>query len=106
MIYVQFLLGCLLYSCMAYLSYSSFLKNSPYYFVYGVTMAALVNALWFAIAKAEVNASTLMLKGLYWDVMLTATYLVVPLLIFNAKVTLMQGLGIAFIVAGVFLTKM
>lgn len=105
MIYIQFVIGFLLYSIMAYISYSESFKQSKWFFLTGIGLAILVNAIWFSIAKNEAVASKLVLKGLYWDVMLTAAYLVIPLILFQAKLSLLQALGVGLIVLGVLFTK-
>lgn len=105
MIYVQFLIGLVLYLVMATSSYHETFKLNQWYFPFGIACAIVSNLLWFSIAKSEPNSSTLMVKGLFWDVMLMMCYLVVPLLFFNAKFTTTQAVGVGLTLIGLVLTK-
>lgn len=87
------------------MSYSESIKNSPHYYLYGASAAIVANLIWLSIAKSELNPSKLVLTGLYWDVMLTMCYLIVPIILFNAKITNLQYLGIGVIITGIILTK-
>jgi drug/metabolite transporter (DMT)-like permease len=104
-LYIQFLLGMLLYGAIAYTSYSEALKASKYYFLIGLGAALVANLIWLLIARAEPDSSKLMIKGLFWDSMLTIVYIVVPLLLFKANLSMTQSAGLGLIVMGLILTK-
>lgn len=105
MIYLQFLIGFIMYTCLASATYSESFKASNWYYPAGVAAAIVANLIWLWIGKLEANPSVLVIKGLYWDSMLTATYILVPILFFGAKVSTFQIFGIAFIGIGLILTK-
>jgi len=106
MLYLQFFVGFLTYSCLAFASYSEFLKNHPLYYYLGISLAILANLSWLSIARAESNSSLLMIKGLWWDSMLTIVYLTVPILFFQARFSLVQSIGIGLTVLGLFVIKL
>lgn len=95
-----------MYAAMAFASYSQSFKVSSWYFPVGIASAVVANVLWFLIAKADPNSSSLMIKGLIWDAMLMMMYLLVPILFFEARFTNMQMAGLALTVVGLFLTKL
>lgn len=105
MLYIQFFFGFILYTAMAFATYSESFKVSKHYFSVAIILAILSNLIWFHIAKHEPSSSILMLKGLYWDVMLMLSYLIVPLLFFSAKFSALQGIGIVLVLIGLVLTK-
>jgi multidrug transporter EmrE-like cation transporter len=105
MTYLQYLLGFALYVCLASVSYSETLKLSKWYLVIGALGGILTNVLWLLIAKSESNSSSLMLKALIWDSMIVITYLIIPIIFFNAKLSSVQVLGILLILSGMLLTK-
>ncbi len=106
MIYLQFLIGALMYGTMAFASYNESFKVSAWYFPVGILSAVVANVLWFLIAKVEPNASQLMIKGLIWDAMLMLVYLIVPLVFFEARFTPIQMVGVGLTIGGLFLTKL
>ena len=103
---VNSLVGIVIYSLIAVASYSEPIKAHPLYFALGLGLGLIANFCWLHIARGEPNPSKLVLLGLYWDVMLTLTYMLVPMLFFGARLTLMQGLGVLAIFAGIVLTKL
>lgn len=101
-----FLLGFGLYLTYAWTNYYEPFKNSKWFFPVGLGLALLANAVWLYIAKNTSNPPTLLLRALYWDVIVLASSLIIPFAIFGTKVSMMQGAGIFLIVAGIVLTKM
>lgn len=106
MIYLQFALGALMYSLIAYTSYSPVIKSSPWFYPLGLTGALGANLLWLWISKNESIASNLVIKSMYWDAMLTFVYLSVPLLLFSVKLNSMQIFGILLILIGLIVVKL
>ena len=102
---VQFVIGFLVYGVLALASYSESFKASMFYYPTGVVAAIVANVCWLMIAKGESDPSKLVITGLYWDIMLTLVYIVVPFAMFGAKVNMWQGFGIAAIILGILLTK-
>ncbi len=106
MIYLQFLIGFIVYTGIAYVSYSDWIKASNWYFPLGITGAILANLIWLWISKVEPNSSKLLIKGLYWDSMLTAIYILMPLVIFNASLNFKQSIGLVLVIAGLIMVKL
>lgn len=106
MIYAQFLIGMLMYVAIAYASYSETFKASNWFYPVGVITAIVANLTWLWISKTEPDPAKILIKGLYWDSMLTAIYLVVPILMFGVRLTLVQGLGLGLVVAGLVVVKL
>lgn len=105
MIYIQFTIGFIMYVGIASISYSETFKQSSWYYPVGILAAIIANLIWLWISKLESNPSSLVIKGLYWDSMLTAVYMVVPILFFGAKLNNYQIYGLLFIFIGLILTK-
>lgn len=106
MIYIQFIAGFVLYAGMSYATYHSQFKASSWFFPVGLIGAIAANAIWLSIAKAELNTSQLMIKGLVWDAILMACYAITPVLIFDARFSNTQIVGIVLTLIGLFITKL
>lgn len=98
-------IAALVYMCSAYMSYSPTIKASPWYFVVGIILANIANILWMILAKNTTDNSKLVLYGLFWDSILTFSFLLTPFLFFDIKLSMPQMVGIGFIVTGIILTK-
>ena len=105
MILFQFVLGFLIYATYAYVSYTPAMKTSNWYFPAGLTLALFANAVWLWIAKSEFNPSQLLIKGLFWDVIVTVVTIGAPLLMFGAKLTTLQLTGLGLLIVGLILVK-
>lgn len=106
MIYIQFLIGLIIYLFMAFASYYDALKQSKYYFPLGILAAIIANFIWLSIAKSETNSSALVIKGVLWDLMLTLCYVAVPILFFKTQFTVNQIIGILLMLVGLIFIKL
>lgn len=98
-----FAIGFLVYVSNATLSYSKGLKASPYYYTIGIILAVIANLTWLYISKLETEPNKLLLKGLYWDIMLTVAYLIVPILFYHARLSAQQTVGAILVLVGITL---
>lgn len=106
MIYLQFVAGLVFSTIGALSSYHATLKLTHWYYPLNLLVAVLANIIWFSMAKSETNANVLMFKALIWDTIIVMTYVIVPLLFFNARFTFAQGIGILLTVVGLIITKL
>lgn len=104
MITSAFIVGLVFYSLTVCLLYSSNFKNSPYYYWVGLVIGLITSSLWLFIAKQS-EGSNLYVRGLIWDCMIIGTYVLIPALFFDVRLTLMTTIGCVFIVIGMLLTK-
>lgn len=100
------ILGALFYILSVYVSYNDTLKSMNIYFYIAALIGVLTNISWFYIAKHAANPSDILVKGFYWDAMIVACYVIVPLLFFEIKLTGFQIAGLTTILLGVILTKL
>jgi len=101
----SFLLGGAIYALLAYVSYNETIKASNWYYALGLAAALAANLVWLHMARNEPLPARLALLGLYWDVMLTLTYLAVPVALYGARFTAVQWIGVGTVVLGIILTK-
>lgn len=101
-----FIIATIFYLVSAYVSYAPNIKASPYYYIIGIFLAIVLNTLWLTIAKRTIDNSKLLLYGLYWDSIITFTFLLVPFLFFHIKLTPIQYTGIILIISGIICTKL
>ena len=105
MIYLQFFIGFLLYSTSSFISVSKLVQSSRLFLPIGLTLALINNFIWLNIARAETNPSQVLIKALYWDCVVIAAGLMIPLCFFGASLTGKQAAGVLLIIAGLILTK-
>lgn len=86
-------------------SYHPIFKASSYYYWTSLAIATVTSFSWAYVARHTENSSKLVVYGLYWDVIMTVTYLVVPVVIFHARMSIIQWIGVSLIMAGIILTK-
>lgn len=101
-----FLVGFVAYLCLAYVSHSKEFKQSSMFYAAALSLSLIANLVWAYIAKHETNNSALLLKGLIWDVLLTAAFLIVPLILFDIKLDWKHWTGVILIVSGIILLKL
>lgn len=99
------LIAAIVYISSAYMSYSPTIKASSWYFIVGIILANIANILWMILAKNTTDNSKLVLYGLFWDSILTFSFLLTPFLFFDIKLSMPQMVGIGLIIAGIICTK-
>ena len=104
MISFLFFLGTILYIASVSLLYSSF-KSSQYFYPVGLLFAFVTNFIWLYIAKHSAGA-VLYTRGLLWDSIIVAAYVLVPVLFFNIRLSLTSAVGCVIIVVGIIITKL
>lgn len=96
--FASFVAGCCL-------SYIPALKASPAYYPIWILITLFSTMAWAVLAKSIPDSSRLLVIGLYWDTLMQLTYLLMPLLIFGARLTLTQSAGAVLIFLGLLLTR-
>jgi len=102
---LAFLLGFVGLLCQAYVSYEPSIQNKWYYYPLGVGLNALGAFLWFYVAKITSGKGTF-LAAMVWDSMAAAAFLLLPLLLFNIKLTGLNIIGLLFGIVGIVLMKL
>lgn len=100
---INYVVGFIVYFSLAYLSYDATFKSSKYFYICGLALSLIANLSWMHITKHELVAEKLLVKSLVWDVMLTLTYIAVPILLFNAELSGGQMAGIVLVLLGIYL---
>ena len=100
-----FLLGFVCFISGCCLSYMPALKESVWYWPLWILVAGMGTLGWGLVSKSVPDASKLLIVGLYWDTLMQLTYLLMPLLIFGARLTMTQSAGAVLIFLGLVLTR-
>lgn len=106
MIYIYFVIGFIAYCLSAFISHLKEFHSSVWYYVTGITIAVVANILWLTIAKNSPNSTFTTYAALYWDIMISVCFLIVPLLLFDVKLSNYGILGVILILVGIGLTKL
>jgi len=102
---LAFILGFVGLLGQAYVSYEPSIQDKWYYYPLGVGLNSLGALLWFYIAKITSGKATF-LAAMVWDGMAAAAFLLLPLLLFNIKLTGLNTLGLLFGILGIVLMKL
>lgn len=100
-----FLMGFMSFVAGSVISYLPAAKASPYYMLMWILPVAMGTIGWALVTKGEPNSSKLLVLGMYWDTLMQVTYLLIPVVIFSARLTLFQTAGIGLIFAGLFMIR-
>lgn len=100
-----FALGLLTFLTGAVMSYIPSFNHSAWA-TPGWIALAIVGALsWAAVCRATPDATRLLVLGMYWDTLMQLSYVLVPVLVFGARLTMFQSAGLAMIFAGLLMVK-
>lgn len=102
---VSFIIGFFIYCLGAFLSNSNYLKATPYYYYLAIGAGAVANYIWFSIAKSINQSGQIIILGLFWDLMIVAAFILVPVLFFDINLRLTQIIGCGIMILGFILTK-
>ncbi len=101
-----FIPGAICYILSVLVSNSNRLQNVPlYYYLNGISISIAANLLWLTIAKRAPDQHVRYLYGLYWDAMIVGAYCLVPVLVFNVRISNIAILGVFLMILGMVLTK-
>lgn len=101
MLYAYFLLAFISYAISAALP---FLVSKTTQLWIAVGIGIVTNICWTLISRS-VSQSDIPIYSLYYDAMLTLTFLVIPFFFITFELTSRQVIGILFVLVGLFLTK-
>ena len=101
---MYFIISFLIYCAICALPYTSF-KHSKCYYLLAVS-GIITQGLWLTIAKLSKSNNDLLIRGIYFDAMITTVYIVIPIMFFNVSLTKMNICGIALIILGLFVSKL
>jgi multidrug transporter EmrE-like cation transporter len=99
-------LGTVIYSLYAWLTFKPELKVSAYLMPIGLSLALIGNLLWILLAKSTQEPAKLIMYGMMWDTMITLSFLLVPMMFFGVRFTLVGGVGCALVVVGLLMMKL
>jgi len=105
MIAVCFIVGLLVYSGLAYISYEDSIKNSWYFYYLGIGIAIVANFAWLTIAKTVPENSKILIYGSIWDAMILFTFITIPFIFFEMKLTTKDWIGLSLIILGILIVK-
>lgn len=100
-----FIPGALCYILSVVVSNSTRLQSTPYYLLVGISISIVANLLWLTIAKHSLDQHQRYLNGLYWDSMIVLAYALLPLYLYNVRLSWSATLGVILMLVGMVLTK-
>lgn len=102
----MFIIGAIIYGTYTWMVFEPSIRNSKYLIPLGLLVALIGNIVWLLLARDIKDNKQLMLYGLIWDMMITASFLVVPIVFFNVRLNFMSAIGCLIAVAGIVIMKL
>ena len=99
-------LGTMVYSSYAWLTFKPEMKVSAYLLPIGISLAVVGNLLWILLARSTVDLSRLIVYGMLWDTMITLSFLLVPVVFFGVRFTVIGGVGCGLVGVGLLMMKL
>lgn len=93
------------YGTYNYISYSEFFRSHRLFFVMGLALALVSNLLWLYGVKVLNQREHIFWLGISFDVIVTATSILIPVLFFGLRFNKLTWVGIAFILLGLIIIK-
>ena len=101
-----FIIAFLIYVGYAYMNFSTTIKDQWWYIPLGLVLTVIGNTLWMIVTKLELSQHLLLIKGVIWDLMLTTTFIAVPLLFFSVKLNQLSIIGLIISIIGIIIMKL
>lgn len=99
------IIAIVVYSSMAFLSYSNTLKESIWFVPAGLLLAIIANLTWFITSKNITETKEQFLLVLIWDVIIVLAYILTPFIFFNFRPSAITYVGLTFLIVGLLITK-
>lgn len=103
---LMLVLGTVVYSAYAWLTFKPELKVSAYLLPIGLSLAVVGNLLWILLARSTQEPGKLIVYGMAWDAMITLSFLLVPIMFFGVRFTVVSGVGCGLVGLGLLMMKL
>jgi drug/metabolite transporter (DMT)-like permease len=103
---LMLIIGTIIYMAYAWLTFAPSMKMSPYLMPFGIGMAVAGNFLWIMMARSIQQPMVLVYYGMLWDTMITLSFILVPVVFFGIRFTLISGLGCLLVLIGLTFMKL
>jgi drug/metabolite transporter (DMT)-like permease len=99
------IIATLVYGLYTYVSFSPELKGSNLIVYLGLLCAVLANVVWVFLAKDTTDNNKLIRYALYWDSLIIIITLLVPVILFGIRFSVLQLVGLIATILGLALIK-
>jgi len=100
------LIAGVLYGVFSWVTFNDEIRNSRYFWFYGLVYAVLANFSWSILVKSLSNHKHIAYYSLAWDVLMAVVTLAVPVIFFDMRFSRISMIGIALIIAGTLVMKL
>ena len=98
-------MALLSYSSYNYISYQEVIRQHKFFYLFGLSLAIVSNLLWLYGVKSLNNKVHIFWLGITFDVIVTATSILIPVIFFDLRFNKVIWLGIGLILIGLFVIK-
>ena len=95
---ILYIIGCMI-------SYSDDYRKAYWFVPIGVFIGVLINLVWVYTIKYLDNNQKIYVFGIMWDALMMTTYYLLPILLFDVKLTKTTIIGLILILSGVVILK-
>ena len=93
--------GFITYNIFAHITFGPHIKDKWWFPTVVGTLSMINGLIWGQVAKTELDPTKLAIYGFYWDLMVTAIFLAVPIVFYGAVFTPKQAVGIGLVLVGI-----
>jgi uncharacterized membrane protein len=98
--FIPWLIAMILYVAGVFVSYSSGLKETIWFYPVGLGLAICTNLIWLYLIKDISSKPEIMTKAFTWDAMRLIIYAVTPVLALNAQIDMNKVIAVILIFLG------
>ena len=102
---MSILASAVIYTMYAYMSFHGDIKNSAWFIPTGTLLAVLGNVLWLIYAQKTDSQQLLLTRGIIWDLMISASFIITPFIFFDMKINKVTLLGLGITIIGILVLK-
>lgn len=98
-------LALISYGSYNYISYHPAIRSHQYFYLFGLSLALFSNLLWLYGVRYLNNKDHIFWLGISFDIIVTATSIIIPILFFDLKFNRFVWLGIVLLLIGLLIIK-
>ena len=99
------LYGIIVYAVYAWVTFSPSVRAAGLVFPAGLVTAVIGNVLWLMLVNKVYDQQKLIYYGMLWDTMVTASFILVPVLFMGVRLSMLSMIGCGVVVAGLLMMK-
>lgn len=103
--WILLFVAMIFYIISCYLSYQEWFRQSVHYYWVSLLLGMVISLIWYGMVRHLNDKDAIYLYAIVWDISLVMVYFILPLLLFDIKLTRFGLTGVGLIFLGMILLK-